>query len=302
MNEKNLTLLIMAGGMGSRFGGLKQIEPIGPNGEFLIDYSIYDAIRSGFKRVVFVIKEENFEIFKSTIGSRVQDKIEILYVFQKMEDLPIGYSVPPERVKPWGTAHAIWSARDLIKDPFVIINADDFYGYDAYLKMSEFLCNSNNNCYCIAGYKVINTLTSNGAVKRGVCKIKDGHLSHIIECNVSRKNGKIISKPLDGRDDFVISEDTFVSMNMIGFMPNIFDYIEEYFIPFLESNKSNNLTCEYLIPDVLEKLTMQGEILTKVIPTSAKWEGVTYKEDLIDVVKNIRDRISNGEYPDKLWE
>ena len=302
MNEKNLTLLIMAGGMGSRFGGLKQIEPIGPNGEFLIDYSIYDAIRAGFKRVVFVIKEENFEIFKSTIGSRVQDKIEILYVFQKMEDLPIGYSVPPERVKPWGTAHAIWSARDLIKDPFVIINADDFYGYDAYLKMSEFLCNSNNNCYCIAGYKVINTLTSNGAVKRGVCKIKDDHLSHIIECNVSRKNGKIISKPLDGRDDFVISEDTFVSMNMIGFMPNIFDYIEEYFIPFLESNKSNNLTCEYLIPDVLEKLTMQGEILTKVIPTSAKWEGVTYKEDLIDVVKNIRDRISNGEYPDKLWE
>ena len=301
MKEKNLTLLIMAGGMGSRFGGLKQIEPIGPNEEFLIDYSIYDAIKAGFKRIVFVIKEENYEIFKSTIGSRVEDKIETHYVFQNLEDLPEGYEVPEGRTKPWGTAHAIRSARNIINEPFVIINADDFYGYDAYHKISEYL-NNNNETYCIAGYKVINTLTSNGEVKRGICELNEDFLTEIIESNVIEKDGQIIATPLDGRKPFTIDKDTYVSMNMIGFTPNIFNYIEEYFIPFLENNKNNLLTCEYLIPDLLEKLTLEGKTATKVIPTTAKWEGITYKEDKENVEKSLKMRIKNGEYPNNLWD
>lgn len=301
MKEKNLTLLIMAAGMGSRFGGLKQIEPIGPNGEFLIDYSIYDAIRVGFKRVVFVIKEENYDVFKNTIGSRVEDKIETLYAFQKMEDLPFGLEIPKMREKPWGTAHAIWSARDLIDGPFVIINADDFYGYDSYFKISEFLEN-NNNCYALAGYKVSNTLTSSGAVKRGVCEMLDGYLTEIIESNVIEENGEIIATPLDGRESFKIQKDTYVSMNMIGFYPDIFKYIEEYFVTFFENNKDNLLKAEYLIPDLLEKLTLEDKVRTQVIPTTAKWEGITYKEDKDNVIKSLNLRISNGEYPNKLWD
>ena len=291
----------MAGGMGSRFGGLKQIEPIGPNGEFLIDYSIYDAIRAGFNKVVFVIKEENYEIFKSTIGSRVEDKIKTFYAFQRMEDLPEGFVVPDNRVKPWGTAHAVWSARDLIDEPFIIINADDFYGYDAYSKMSEFL-KSNNDSYCLAGYKVVNTLTSNGAVKRGVCALSNGYLTEIIESNVIKENGMIVATPLDGRDSFQIDEDSYVSMNMIGFTPSIFEYINDYFSLFFEKYKDSIDTFEYLIPDLLERLTLDEKVSTKVIPTTAKWEGITYKEDKEDVVKSLSLRVENGEYPKNLWD
>lgn len=291
----------MAGGMGSRFGGLKQIEPIGPNGEFLIDYSIYDAIRAGFNKVVFVIKEENYEIFKSTIGSRVEDKIKTFYAFQRMEDLPEGFVVPDNRVKPWGTAHAVWSARDLIDEPFIIINADDFYGYDAYLKMSEFL-KSNNDSYCLAGYEVVNTLTNNGAVKRGVCALSNGYLTEIIESNVIKENGMIVATPLDGRDSFQIDEDSYVSMNMIGFTPSIFEYINDYFSLFFEKYKDSIDTFEYLIPDLLERLTLDEKVSTKVIPTTAKWEGITYKEDKEDVVKSLSLRVENGEYPKNLWD
>jgi len=301
MKEKNLTLLIMAGGMGSRFGGLKQIEPIGPNGEFLIDYSIYDAIRAGFNKVVFVIKEENYEIFKSTIGSRVEDKIKTFYAFQRMEDLPDGFVVPDNRVKPWGTAHAVWSARDLIDEPFIIINADDFYGYDAYSKMSEFL-KSNNDSYCLAGYKVVNTLTNNGAVKRGVCALSNGYLTEIIESNVIKENGMIVATPLDGRDSFQIDENSYVSMNMIGFTPSIFEYINDYFSLFFEKYRDSIDTFEYLIPDLLERLTLDEKVSTKVIPTTAKWEGITYKEDKEDVVKSLSLRVENGEYPKNLWD
>ena len=196
--NKDLTLLIMAAGMGSRFGGLKQIEPMGPNGEFLIDYSIYDAINAGFNKVVFIIKEENYAIFKETIGKRVEDKINTEYVFQDMNDLPEGYTKPEERVKPWGTAHAILCAKDNIHEPFVIINADDFYGKDAYKVASNFLKNvKEGNNYCLVGYKVANTLTENGAVKRGICKLENGNLTELIESNVEKIDGKIIAKPLD---------------------------------------------------------------------------------------------------------
>ena len=301
--NKDLTLLIMAAGMGSRFGGLKQIEPMGPNGEFLIDYSIYDAINAGFNKVVFIIKEENYAIFKETIGKRVEDKINTEYVFQDMNDLPEGYTKPEERVKPWGTAHAILCAKDNIHEPFVIINADDFYGKDAYKVASNFLKSvKEGNNYCLVGYKVANTLTENGAVKRGICKLENGNLTELIESNVEKIDGKIIAKPLDGREPFFVTEDTYVSMNMLCFTPSIFKYIEEGFPRFFEENKDDLLTGEYLIPDVVEKLTIKGIVSTKVLPTTAKWIGVTYKEDKEKVVESIKKLVEANEYPNKLWK
>ena len=301
MEKKELTLLVMAAGMGSRFGGLKQIEPMGPNGEFLIDYSVYDAIKAGFSKVVFVIKKENYDLFKETIGKRVESKIKTEYVFQYLFDLPSDSFVVENREKPWGTAHAIWSARNNISGSFAIINADDFYGFDAFRVMSEFLRNKKDKEYSIVGYKVVNTLTENGAVKRGVCEVKDGFLVSLIESNVIEENGKIIASPVDGRDSFIIEEDTLVSMNMLGFDSSIFKYINDNFKEFQESNKDNLLKCEYLIPDILEKSTLEGLNTTKVLTTTAKWEGVTYKEDKEHVQKSIKLFIENGDYPNKLW-
>ena len=302
MENKNLTLLILAAGMGSRFGGLKQIEPFGPNGEFIIDYSIYDAIKAGFNKVVFIIKEENYEIFKETIGKRVEDKIKVEYAFQKLEDLPEGYTCPSDRVKPWGTAHAILAAKNNINEPFAIINADDFYGYDAYSVISKFLKEEKNEeVYGLVGYQVKNTLTENGSVKRGVCKLNNGYLDEIIESSVIEENGIITASPLDGSNSFEVSQDASVSMNMLGFTPNIFTYIENNFSKFLDDNKDNILKCEYLIPDILTQATKENYAKTKVLPTIAKWEGVTYKEDKESVVKAIQKLIDEGDYPYNLW-
>ena len=303
MEKGNLTLLIMAAGMGSRFGGLKQIEPFGPNGEFLIDYSIYDAIRAGFTKVVFIIKEENYEIFKETIGKRVEDRIPVEYVFQKLEDLPEGYTCPNDRVKPWGTAHAILSAKNKIHEPFVVINADDFYGYDAFLVASKFLRSKQEaNTYAIVGYFVRNTLTENGSVKRGICQVENNYLQKIIESNVMEENGMITASPLDGSSSFVTDANTYVSMNMLCFFPNLFSYIEKHFSEFLNQNKENMLTCEYLIPDILTMAITENYALVKVIPTTAKWEGVTYKEDKDNVVRALNKLIEEGAYPQNLWK
>ena len=231
MKEK--TLLIMAAGMGSRFGGLKQIEPIGPNGEFIIDYSIYDAIKSGFTKVVFIIKEENFELFKDTVGKRIESKIPVEYVFQKMEFLPEGYNVPEGRVKPWGTAHAILCAKDVIHEPFLVINSDDFYGSDAFRVASEFMDEehkSDKEEFSLIGYKVVNMLTENGSVKRGVCMMESNKLLGIKESKVEQKEGVIEAEPLNGEATFTVTPDTLVSMNMLGFTPDIFNYIEKHFV------------------------------------------------------------------------
>lgn len=301
--KKDLTLLILAAGMGSRFGGLKQIEKMGPSGEFLIDYSIYDAIKAGFTKVVFIIKKENYEIFKETIGSRVEDKIKTEYVFQELDDLPVGYNKPADRVKPWGTAHAILCAKNNINEPFVIINADDFYGRGSYQVISEFLRKDHSEeTYAIVGYKVVNTLTENGSVKRGVCRIEEGYLTELIESSVIEENGIIKATPLDGKEPFSIQEDTYVSMNMIGFTPSIFKYIENKFPIFLDKNKDNPLTCEYLIPDVLTEAESEGYAKTVVIPTNEKWTGVTYKEDKEKVVSFIENLVNTGIYPKDLWK
>ena len=292
---KDLTLLILAAGMGSRFGGLKQIEPVGPNNEFIIDYSIYDAIKAGFNKIVFIIKEENYDIFRDTIGKRIEEKIKVEYVFQKNE-LPQPFVFPENRTKPFGTAHAILAAKSVINEPFVVINSDDFYGRESYYIISDYLRN-NNDTYALVGYKVKNTLTENGSVKRGVCKLEGEYLSDLIESSIIKENGVIVSTPLSGEKPFIIEENTLVSMNMLGFLPNIFNYLEEDLIQFLQTTKDLE-KCEFLIPDVLSKI----DIKTKVLTTNAKWIGVTYKEDKEEVVESIKKLIKNKEYPNNLWK
>lgn len=297
------TLLIMAAGMGSRFGGLKQIEPVGPNGEFIIDYSIYDAIKAGFTKVVFVIKKENFDVFKETVGNRVSRHIKVEYAFQDMDDLPDGFVRPIDREKPWGTSHAILSAKDLVHENFAIINADDFYGRDAYYVVSDFLDKSfSDNTYCVVGYRICNTLSLNGSVKRGVCHEENGYLTDLIESKVEYVGERIVASPLDGTDSFDISPDTLVSMNMLGFNTSIFNYIEDNFVKFLNDNKDNILKCEYLIPDTVFDGMRNNFCKVKLLETSAKWQGITYKEDKQLVVDEINGLISSGVYPSKLWD
>lgn len=301
-----MTLVILAAGMGSRFGGLKQIEPIDEYGHFIIDYSIYDAIREGFTKVVFIIKRENYDIFRETIGKRIEKKIEVEYVFQEIDNLPEGYSVPEGRIKPWGTAHAILCAKDKVDENFAIINADDFYGRDAYHVISKFMKNNNTHDnilrYAMAGYKVKNTLTENGSVKRGVCEEENGYLTNIIECKVEKVDSEIIATPLEGGNSFKVLEDAPVSMNMFAFTKDIFKYLEEGFPLFLDKHKEDIDICEYLIPLVVFE-EIENKIATvEVLKTSAIWQGITYKEDKEKVVKEIKKLVDNNEYPKDLWK
>lgn len=301
-----MTLVILAAGMGSRFGGLKQIEPIDEYGHFIIDYSIYDAIREGFTKVVFIIKRENYDIFRETIGKRIEKKIEVEYVFQEIDNLPEGYSVPEGRIKPWGTAHAILCAKDKVDENFAIINADDFYGRDAYHVISKFMKNNNTHDnilrYAMAGYKVKNTLTENGSVKRGVCEEENGYLTNIIECKVEKVDSEIIATPLEGGNSFKVLEDAPVSMNMFAFTKDIFKYLEEGFPLFLDKHKEDIDTCEYLIPLVVFE-EIENKIATvEVLKTNAIWQGITYKEDKEKVVKEIKKLVDNNEYPKDLWK
>lgn len=298
-----MVLVIMAAGMGSRYGGLKQIDPVGPNSEFIIDYSIYDAIKAGFNKVVFIIKKENFDIFKETIGKRVEKQIEVEYVFQDLDELPNGFKRPDDRIKPWGTTHAILACKDVVKENFAIINADDFYGEDAYKTISKYLKKLDSNSYNIGlvGYKVTNTLTENGSVKRGICEIENGYLTKLIESNVARENNTIVASPLDGSASFNVSDDTLVSMNMLGFTPKIFDLLEQDFKEFLEENKENLDKCERVVPESVFKLIKQNKVKVEVLNTDSKWYGVTYKEDRPMIVSAIKKMLENNEYPNDLW-
>ena len=299
-NNQELTLVVMAAGMGSRYGGLKQIEPIGPNKEFLIDYSVYDAVKAGFTKVIFIIKKETEQIFKDTIGKRVEGKIPVTYVFQEMENIPVKKDLKG-REKPLGTAHAIYCCKDVIDSPFAIINADDFYGRDAYLKMAEFLKNNKNDDYGLMGYQVKNTLTENGSVKRGVCQRRGDYLTSIIESTISNVAGRIIASPLSGDESFEVSPDSLVSMNMLGFTEDILPYLEEKIIEFLENENTNLEKDEILIPCVVEMGIQEDKCKVKVLDTNATWYGVTYKEDKDYVIKGINSLIAAGEYPNKLW-
>ncbi len=301
---KDLTLVILAAGMGSRFGGLKQVEPMGPNGEFIIDYSIYDAKKAGFNKVVFIIKEENFKIFKETIGSRVEPYIKVEYVFQNNNNLPSGFNYPKDRVKPYGTGHAILCAKDKVHENFAIISADDFFGYDAFKKASDYL--KDNSDFCVIGYKAGDTLSETGSVKRGVCMEKDGYLESVIESKVTRNGDLIHCEPLDGREAYDVSFDHPVSMLMFGLTPYIFEELERQIVTFFENNKDNMDTCEFLLPDVLDEMIKSGKIRVKVLPTTAKWLGVTYKDDTANVRDNIKKLVKTednptGIYPEHLW-
>ena len=296
-----MTLVIMAAGMGSRFGGLKQIEPVGPNGEFIIDYSIYDAIYAGFSKVVYKIKEENYEIFKNTIGKRIEGKIDVEYVFQDIKNVPEGVVIPADRTKPLGTGYAILSCKGVVNEPFTIINSDDFYGRDAYIKAANFLKEDTTD-YAMIGYIIGNTLTENGSVKRGFCEQEDGYLTNLIESSVYKDGDKVKVEPLDGREGFYAEISDLVSMNMFCFKPDILDYMDEHFIEFFEKNKADLSKCEYLMPDVVFERIENGEIKVRVVDTDAVWHGVTYKEDKAELVDYIQNLINAGDYPNNLYE
>ncbi len=295
------TLLVMAAGMGSRFGGLKQIEPMGPNGEFLIDYSIYDAKLAGFTKVVFIIKEENYNLFKETVGKRVESHIETEYVFQDASNLEESYPALKERVKPLGTGHAILCAKDKIDTPFAIINADDFYGRDAYFVASKYLDTIDDEHYAVVGYSVSKTLSPNGAAKRGICREENGELVDLIESSVKRVNGEIVASPLNGSEPFKVAEDTLVSMNLLLFTPQIFEVLEKKLAVFLEENKEDLSKCEFLIPDVVRSAMNEKKVTVDLLKTDSVWHGVTYREDKEEVVTAINKLIEEKIYPNKLW-
>ena len=295
-----MQLLIMAAGMGSRFGGLKQIEPMGPNGEFIIDYSIYDAIKAGFSKVVFIIKEENYNIFKETIGKRVEPHIKTEYVFQKMDDIPPFVNIPEGRIKPWGTAQAIYAARNNITEDFVVINADDFYGRDAFMVASKFLNSDRDNKYSTIGYMAKNTMTENGSVKRGVIEDENGNLKNITESKLEYVDGNIVASPLDGSSSFIVNPEDLVSMNMLTFDLSIFKFLKERMDIFFKENENNLETCEFLIPTELNYAIEEGKDV-KVLDTNATWQGVTYKEDAPIVKNEIKKLVLSHEYPNNLW-
>lgn len=303
--KKDITLMILAAGMGSRFGGLKQIEPMGPNGEFIIDYSVYDAIKAGFTKIIFLIKEENYDVFKETIGKRVEPHIRVEYCFQKNDNIPIGYEIPKTRQKPLGTAHAILCCEDKVKEPFMMINADDFYGRDAFMKGAEFLKNVTETTphqYGMIGYLVKNTITEFGAVKRGVCQVENNKLLKLTESSVEKINGEIIAKPLSKAEAFKVAENDTVSMNMLLFTPSIFDYIKQKFPIYLGNHQQDIETCEFLIPELLFESIEENYATVDVIPTTAAWYGVTYKEDVIGVKEALKELVASKEYPNDLWK
>lgn len=295
------TLLILAAGMASRYGSMKQIDGFGPNGETIIDYSIYDAIKAGFGKVVFIIKEEFAESFKSIFDKKLAGKIEVDYVFQNFDLKQFGIEEEIYREKPWGTAHAILSGRKIIKEPFCVINADDFYGYDSFKKMVDFLTNDVNDAnYAIIGYKIGKTLSDFGAVSRGVCQVDEkGNLSEIVERTKIYKKEDAIVYEEDGKE-FPLAFETPVSMNFWGFTPAVFEITEDLFRKFAEANKDKP-KAEFFIPLIGEHLVNTNIASFKVIPTDNQWFGVTYKEDKPLVQASIDELIKSGIYPQKLW-
>ena len=294
-------LVLLAAGMGSRYGGLKQLDPMGPGGETLMDYSIFDAIRANFSKVVFIIRRDIEEAFKAQIGSKYEKFIPVEYAFQALDDLPGGFKVPEGRVKPWGTGHAIYAARNVVKGPFVLINADDFYGRDGYAKLGEFLTQSSANEFAMCGFLMKNTVSENGSVSRGICDIDaDGNLANVVEhTKIIKENGKYISC-LDNGEKVEFPADTVVSMNMWGFQDTLFDYLEELFIEFLKE-KGSELKSEFYIPFVVDALVKAGKCTAKVLISESEWFGVTYPEDKPEVQKKLAGLIADGVYPGKLF-
>lgn len=300
------TLLLLAAGMGSRYGGLKQLDGLGPNGETIMDYSIYDAIQAGFGKIVFVIRKDFEEQFREKILSKYEGHIPTEIVFQDIDKLPEGYSVPEGREKPWGTNHAVMMASRIIKEPFCVINCDDFYNRDAFVVIAKFLSElpeDTKNKYVMVGFRVGNTLSDNGTVSRGVCsKNAEGNLTTVVErTEIKRINGNVSYKDESGKW-VVIDDNTPVSMNFWGFTPDYFDYSEEYFKEFLSDDKNiRNLKSEFFIPLMVNKLINDNTATVKVLDTTSKWFGVTYTADRQGVVDKIKSLVDKGVYPEKLF-
>ncbi len=306
---KKPVLVVMAAGMGSRYGGLKQIDPVGRHGEVIVDYSIYDALRAGFEQVVFVIKKEIEEDFYEVIGRRMEKRADVSYAFQRLDDLPAGYAVPEGRVKPWGTAQAIYSIRGLVDAPFAVINADDYYGPHAFQLIYDHLCRLPEEGdilpFCMVGYRLKNTLTEYGHVARGVCSVdEDGFLREVVEHTHIEKTAAGARFTEDGGQTWTdLDPETVVSMNLWGFTPGLLDEIGRRFPAFLDQALvANPLKGEYLLPSVVNELLQEGKAAVKVLTSPDKWCGVTYKEDKPAVMQAIEEKHRAGLYPEPLWE
>lgn len=300
------TLLLLAAGMGSRYGGLKQLDGLGPNGETIMDYSIYDAIKAGFGKIVFVIRKDFEEMFREKVLSKYEGHIPTEVCYQATDSLPEGFTCPQGREKPWGTNHAILMAKDIIKEPFCVINCDDFYNRDSFMVIGKYLANlpeGSKNDYAMVGFRVGNTLSENGTVARGICSKDDkGNLTTVVErTEIERKDGVVSYKDEDG--NWVgIDDNTPVSMNVWGFTPDYFDHSEEFFKDFLNDKKNQeNLKSEYFIALAVNKLINDKTATVQVIDTTSKWFGVTYSADREDVVARIKHLVDEGTYPNKLF-
>ena len=300
-----MTLVIMAAGMGSRYGGLKQIDPIGAHGEFIVDYSIYDAVKAGFDKVVFVIKKENLEQFRETIGARLEKVIPVEYAFQELTEVPEGVIVPEGRTKPWGTAHAVWSCRNLVDGPFAVINADDFYGREAFSLLHDFFqdpqTDSEKYHFCMTGYLLKNTLTENGHVARGVCSAENGLLKTVVERTKIQRNDGQAQFFEEGEGWTDIDDNSIVSMNCWGFTPEIFQEIETLMQSFFAENKDGLEKKEFFLPTVVQELIDTNACDVRVMDTTAKWYGVTYHEDKAKIVEFMKRMTEDGVYPENLW-
>lgn len=297
------TLFVLAAGMGSRYGGLKQLDGLGPNGETIMDYSIFDAIRSGFGKIVFVIRKDFEADFREKILSKYENHVPVEIVFQSLTALPDGYECPEKREKPWGTNHAVLMGKGVIKEPFAVINADDFYGRNTFEVMAKELSRERdrNGDYCMVGFKVGNTMSEGGTVARGVCDVKNGYLSTVVErTSIGYNKKKEIVFPDENEVMQRLNPNTLVSMNMWGFTPDYFDYSDAYFREFLDEN-IDNLKAEYFIPSVVNRMITTGAATVRVLETSSKWFGVTYASDRPDVVTKLAALHESGEYPGKMF-
>ena len=300
------TLVIMAAGLGSRFGGIKQLEPVGPSGEIIMDYSIYDAIEAGFEKVVFIIRKDIEKDFKEVIGNRISERIDTEYVIQDITTLPEGFSVPEGREKPWGTGHAVLCCKGVVDGPFVVINADDYYGKEAFVKVNTYLKNpeaiKEKYNFCMAAFRLGNTLSENGTVTRGVCSVDENQvLMDVNETFDIRKDGDMASAMRDG-EELRISLEQPVSMNMWGFTAEFIDELDARFADFLTGIEGNELKAEYLLPSIVDDLIREGSARVKVLDTKDKWFGVTYQNDKELVRKSLEHLVEEGVYPDKLFE
>ena len=305
---KKPVLVVLAAGMGSRYGGLKQIDPVGPGGEVIIDYSIYDAKQAGFEKVIFIIKHAIEEDFKSVIGERIKNDMEVAYAFQELDDLPADYTVPEGRVKPWGTTHAVLAAKNLIDGPFAVINADDYYGPEAYKVLYDFLSQppaaDGKQHYAMVGYHIENTVTDNGTVARGLCQADDnGYLTGIVErTKVEKTNAGARFTEDNGQSWTDVPGGTLVSMNFWGFFPELLELAQRDFPKFLDENVPKNPEkCEALLPNYVGELVQSGTADVKVLESGDVWYGVTYKEDKPGVMQSLAQKHRSGQYPTPLW-